>query len=330
MRFMLLILVLVLVLVLAAAAVGAVYVALHLAALEHAVSLLRQRLEDESGPSADGPDDLVRRGGGGSTRARSVPLQGLMEGLRAFFSPGGSERPSHPPPRNPPIALPASTRNAVGGTPITVRVAPVVAETPDEIPPPALSGGPRWNQPPQDVAVAPGSHPPGEELATHAPPAGEPPPLDLEPTGPERDDRVLPRSSPDAREHAPGPARPFDEGAVRDIYALWVRRPEPPPEFPPGWEVIPLRFVRNAQEHAAARPVPLFADAGQIADFVRFSPAGGDEGLVLPHPEAAHSAEVVTLLFPRVDAARLAQADFLVRLSPVPVRRNGAYWEAKP
>jgi hypothetical protein len=253
---------------------------------------------------------------------RDARPQGLLKRLLAFFSPGGSERRFHLPRRDALSTLPASPGTVIEGAPITVHGAPAVAETPDRISTPAQSSAPGWILPGQYGVPEPAVPPTSEAPIPLAPPANEPPPAS-EAEMPER------APAPTGREVAPNAARPFDEAGVREVYALWARHPEPSPEFPSGWEVVPLRFVRNAQEHAAARPVPLFADADQIADFVRFSPADGDEGLVLPHPEAAHSAEVVKLLFPGVDAAALAQPEALVPLAPVRVSRNGAYWEVE-
>jgi hypothetical protein len=123
-------------------------------------------------------------------------------------------------------------------------------------------------------------------------------------------------------------APPVDATTVRSLYARWVReqaRPEPPQ----GWEIAPLRFVRAQQEHAAAVPVYLFQDAGQIGDFVRFSRTGDWEAYVLPHPDAAHNPDTITLVFPDVSPAVLNDVRSLTSLEPARMQRSGEYWQAR-
>jgi hypothetical protein len=87
-----------------------------------------------------------------------------------------------------------------------------------------------------------------------------------------------------------------------------------------------MRLVRVSQEHAAAVPVPLFEDAAQVGDFVRFSSVGSAEGLVLPHPEAAHNSDVLALLFPDIATPDPYESGDLLRLPPVCMHRDEGYW----
>lgn len=79
---------------------------------------------------------------------------------------------------------------------------------------------------------------------------------------------------------------------ARRLYAEWCRTGRRP-ELPSDLEAVPMRYSRSEQKDELAKPVHLFDDAGQIAEFVRFSRKGrGDRGVVFPHPETVYRNEI--------------------------------------
>ena len=141
----------------------------------------------------------------------------------------------------------------------------------------------------------------------------------------------------------PRPARSSEEGKA----AVDAEPPEPPPQswqeramsfyrswcsgntrppLPDGLEMSPMQYVRGDYRPDGSRGAVAFRDASQTVQFVRLSPANGDEGIVLPDP-GTNFVHTTTLVFPSVTMASYSREEF-ARLEPRAVRRRqGQDWE---
>jgi len=132
---------------------------------------------------------------------------------------------------------------------------------------------------------------------------------------------------------APQPPPPsetpvFTRNRVHTLYEKWCRTGTPPQEEI-GIEIMPLRFASTVSASELQKPIPLFEDASQVAEFVRFSRPGDSEALVYPHPDAAFSP-TVKYLFPDLQETAYTgetRVQF-VGIEPVRLnRRDGRFWQ---
>ncbi|WP_457652842.1 hypothetical protein [Rhodocaloribacter sp.] len=127
----------------------------------------------------------------------------------------------------------------------------------------------------------------------------------------------------------PPPEAPlFTQKRVHALYEQWCRTGTPPPKEI-GIEVVPLRFANTVSASEIQKPIPLFEDAAQVAEFVRFSRPGDSEALVYPHPDAAFSP-TVNYLFPdlKETAYHGVNREQFARLQPVRLSRtDGRFWQ---
>ena len=133
---------------------------------------------------------------------------------------------------------------------------------------------------------------------------------------------------PDPQPPAPPVEPAFTPTRVQAIYEQWCLTGTPPKKET-GIEIVPLRFATTRSASEIQTPIPLFEDAAQVAELVRFSRPGDSAALVYPHPDAAYSP-TVNYLFPNLKETDYqgVNRELFARLQPVHLTRtDGRFWQ---
>lgn len=132
---------------------------------------------------------------------------------------------------------------------------------------------------------------------------------------------------------APPPGRTSAPAGSLDVAPQLYRRwclDGTPPRIPDALEVAALRYAGDENPDEPASPVHTFREGSQGADFVRFSPRGGDVGMAFPSPLGKLEEAKRQILFPDVPAAAFQDPQQLASVRPIHIQRraDGAWVKA--
>lgn len=105
------------------------------------------------------------------------------------------------------------------------------------------------------------------------------------------------RVQPNDGEEGESPPPEFSRGTAEEIYQQWKKSESPKPEIP-GWEISWMRASGKTSGDELNPGRQLLRDSEGRGDFVRFSPAGGQQGILFPHPHRALDTDVYRGVFP--------------------------------
>lgn len=94
----------------------------------------------------------------------------------------------------------------------------------------------------------------------------------------------------------------FSRTAAKGVYDDWKQTQSPIPEIE-GWEISWMRVSGKTSGDDLSPGRHLLSDSESRGDFVRFSPAGGDEGFLFPHPHRALDSDVHSGVYPPMTGA---------------------------
>lgn len=124
------------------------------------------------------------------------------------------------------------------------------------------------------------------------------------------------------------PGHGYSRESVHELYARWCERgrePHPPSDM----EIQSMRHAGSVREDELSEARHRLEDATGTSDFVRFSPAHGEKGLLLPHPDVRFNPSTHGKFFPDADRSLFEDPANLTRLEPVAIqRRDDGRWEA--
>jgi hypothetical protein len=125
------------------------------------------------------------------------------------------------------------------------------------------------------------------------------------------------------------PLEEYSLDLVQRLYREWCKNQEKP-SIPPNLDLSMMEHVRvETSPVSGAQSVHVLKDTNKSAEFIRFSAAGSDVGIVLPNP-TAHFSPLVAHLFAGLTRAAYDNSGMgLVNLTPVSISRYGNLeWKA--
>ena len=141
-------------------------------------------------------------------------------------------------------------------------------------------------------------------------------------------DSTLARVTKEVEEAPPRPqVLEYGEDVVRELYAAWCMT-DTVPSSSSAIEIVSMWQLNTRRQSELDPLVHVFEDAEGVAEWVRFAPVGGSDGLLFPNPSAALAANALTKLFGTAGAAAASDRAALAALEPVHICRTSAReWE---
>lgn len=120
---------------------------------------------------------------------------------------------------------------------------------------------------------------------------------------------------------------PFTRENVAALYERWCLESSRP-SIQAGVEFVSVQHSRSDTGPEFGAPDKhILADSSRQAEFVRFSPTGGNHGLLYPNPDA-HYSPALAFLFKGLTPEMFEDRAQLAQLTPVEIRRRqGNEWE---